>query len=131
MPELTPGLAAEVEHTVNESDSAAHWGSGALPVFSTPALVGLMEKAALTALSGQLDEGKTSVGGHIDVQHLAASPLGARVRARAELTAIQGKQLTFKIQAWDEAGLIGEAVHDRFVVDAERFMSKVLSKKGG
>ncbi len=129
MPELIPGLSAELEHTVTEADTASHWGSGGLPVFSTPFLVGLMESAAVVALTGHLPPGQTTVGGHIDVHHLAATPVGMTVRARAELTAIEGRKLVFKVQAWDEVELIGEASHDRFVVDEAKFMAKVAEKR--
>ncbi len=128
MNELTPGLSAEYEQPVTEADTASHWGSGGLPVFSTPALVGLMEIAAVLALAGHLPPGQTTVGGHIDVRHLAATPVGLRVRARAELTAIEGRKLVFKVQAWDEVELIGEADHERFVIDEAKFMAKVQVK---
>ena len=128
MNELLPGMAAEREHIVTDEDTASKWGSGLVPVFSTPALVGLMESTAVAALSGQLPEGQTSVGGRIDVRHLAATPVGMQVRARAELTAVEGRKLVFKIQAWDEVDLIGEAEHQRFVVDEARFVAKVESK---
>ena len=128
MPDLAPGLAAEFEHRVTETDTASHWGSGGLPVFSTPSLVGLMESAAVIALTGHLSPGQTTVGGHIDVHHLAATPVGMTVRARADLIAIHGRKLVFKIQAWDEVELIGEADHDRFVIDEAKFMAKVQAK---
>lgn len=128
MSELSPGLSAELEHTVTDADTASHWGSGGLPVFSTPALVGLMESAAVAALSGHLSPGQTTVGGHIDVRHLAATPVGMQVRARAELTAVEGRKLVFKVQAWDEVELIGEADHDRFVIDEAKFVAKVAAK---
>jgi fluoroacetyl-CoA thioesterase len=128
MTELASGLFAEITHQVTEADTASHWGSGGLPIFSTPALVGLMESAAVLALRGHLSAGQTTVGGHIDVHHLAATPVGATVRARAELIAIQGRKLVFKVQAWDEIELIGEADHDRFVIDEAKFMAKVVMK---
>ncbi len=128
MSELTPGLNAELEHTVTDADTASKWGSGLVPVFSTPALVGLMESAAVTALSGHLSPGQTTVGAHIDVRHLAATPVSMQVRARAELTAVDGRKLVFKIQAWDEIELIGEAGHERFVVDEARFLARIQAK---
>ena len=128
MVEPLPGLSAEFKHMVSEIDTASHWGSGGLPVFSTPALIGLMESTAVIALRGHLPPGQTTVGGHIDVHHLAATPVGMQVRARAELIAIDGRILKFKVQAWDEDELIGEADHDRFVIDEARFMAKVTSK---
>jgi fluoroacetyl-CoA thioesterase len=128
MQELSPGLIAELEHTVTDADTASRWGSGLVPVFSTPALVGLMESAAVAALAGHLSPGQTTVGGHIDVRHLAASPVGMQVRARAELTAVEGRKLVFKLQAWDEVELIGEADHERFVVELDRFLGRVQAK---
>jgi fluoroacetyl-CoA thioesterase len=128
MPELAPGLFAEFEHIVTDVDTASHWGSGGLPVFSTPALVGLMESAAVVALIGHLPPGQATVGGHIDVRHMAATPVGMKVRARAELITIEGRKLAFKVQAWDEVELIGEADHDRFVIDEAKFMAKVAAK---
>lgn len=130
MPELTPGLFAELEHVVTDADTAARWRSGLVPVFSTPALVGLMESAAVEALKGYLPAGQTTVGGHIDVHHLAATPVGMRIRARAELVAVEGRKLVFRVQAWDEVERIGEADHDRFVIDETRFLAKVETKKG-
>jgi fluoroacetyl-CoA thioesterase len=124
----TPGLSAELSITVTDADTAAKWGSGLVPVYSTPALVGLMEAAAVKALEGQLEAGKTTVGGHIDVQHLAATPVGMTVRARAELTAIEGRKLTFKIEAWDEIEKIGQALHERFLIDTGKFVAKVQAK---
>jgi len=128
MEELVPGLQAELSHTVTDADSAAHWGSGLVPVFSTPALVGLMESSAVAALAGHLAPGQTTVGAHIDVRHLAATPIGMQVRARAELMGVEGRRLVFKIQAWDESELIGEADHERFVVDEAKFIGRVQAK---
>ena len=128
MSKLVPGLTAELEMTVTAADTASRWGSGLAPVFSTPALVGLMESAAVQALSGHLSPGQTTVGGHIDVRHLAATPVGMKVRARAELIAVEGRKLTFKVQAWDEVELIGEATHERFVVDEARFLGRIKAK---
>jgi predicted thioesterase len=128
MTELTIGLNAEITLTVTEADTAAKWGSGLVPVFSTPALVGIMEAAAVKALDGHLPDHQTTVGGHIDVRHLAATPVGMQVRARAELTAIDGKKLTFHIEAWDEIEKIGEALHERFVIDKEKFTARAMAK---
>lgn len=129
MPELTPGLNAELTLTVTEADTAAQWGSGLVPVFSTPALVGIMEAAAVKALEGHLPEGQTTVGGHIDVRHLAATPVGMQVRAQAELKSIDGRKLTFQIEAWDEIEKIGEALHERFVIDKEKFVARAKAKE--
>jgi predicted thioesterase len=129
MNELTIGLNAEISLTVTESDTAAKWGSGLVPVFGTPPLVGLMEAAAVKALDGHLPEGQTTVGGRIDVRHLAATPVGMQVRARAELTSIDGRKLTFQIEAWDESEKIGEALHERFVIDKDKFIARAQAKR--
>ena len=131
MKAIKVGLAAEISRQVKESESAQAWGSGALAVFSTPALVGLMESAAMSALEGCLAEGQTTVGSRISVRHLAATPIGMTVRARAELVTVDGRKMVFSIQAWDEVELIGEAEHDRHVVDGSRFMNRVNAKSGG
>ncbi len=129
MDEPTPGLNAELEHIVTDADTASQWGSGLVPVFSTPALVGLMESAAVKALKGHLAPGQTTVGGRIDVRHLAATPVGMQVHLRAELKAVEGRKLVFKIQAWDAVELIGEADHERIIVDEARFLGRVEAKK--
>jgi len=113
---------------VTEADTAAHWGSGLVPVLGTPAMVGLMEGAAVQALVGHLPPGRTSVGGRIDVRHLAPTPVGMRVRARAELLKVEGRRLVFRVEAWDEVERIGEATHERFIVDAERFIARAQTK---
>ncbi len=129
MAELRPGLSGELEHVVTEADTAAQWGSGLVPVVSTPALVGLMEGASVKALEGSLEAGQTTVGSRIDMRHLAATPVGLKVRARAELIAVDGRKLTFKIQAWDGVEVVGEASHERFVIDVARFLARVESKR--
>ncbi|RLC59793.1 MAG: thioesterase [Chloroflexota bacterium] len=128
MDELVPGLTGEVGMIVTETDTAAHWGSGLVPVLGTPAMVGLMEGAAVQALVGHLPPGRTSVGGRIDVRHLAPTPVGMRVRARAELLKVEGRRLVFRVEAWDEVERIGEATHERFIVDAERFIARAQTK---
>lgn len=128
MKSLKPGLSAKVEIIVSETNTAAHLGSGSIAVYATPALVALMEKAAVRALEGHLPDGQTTVGGQIDVRHLAATPVGMKVHARAELLEESGRKLTFKVQAWDEEKLIGEAKHIRYIVDEDKFMRKVKEK---
>jgi fluoroacetyl-CoA thioesterase len=125
---LQAGLNAEVEITVSETETAAYLGSGLVPVYATPALVALMENAAVRALEGHLPPGHTTVGGQIDVRHLAATPVGMQVRARAELTEVQGRKLSFRILAWDEVEQVGEASHVRYVVDEEAFTTRVNAK---
>jgi fluoroacetyl-CoA thioesterase len=131
MSEPVPGLSAEFKHTVTDADTASHWGSGGLPVLATPVLVGLMEISAVMALAGQLSPGQTTVGGYLDVRHLAATPVGMQVRAKAELIAVEGHKLVFKIQVWDEVELIGTADHFRYVINETSFMAKVAAKING
>ncbi len=127
-PSLEPGLSAEVETTVSEAETATHLGSGTIAVYATPALVALMENAAVRALEGHLPVGQTTVGGHIDITHLAATPVGMQVRAHAELVKVQGRKLSFRIQAWDEVEQIGEASHIRFIVEKNPFMERAREK---
>lgn len=128
MDRLTAGLTGEVEAIVTKANTAASWGSGLVPVFGTPALVGLMEGAAVQALSDHLPPGRTSVGGRIDLRHLAPTPVGMRVRARAELLEVEGSRLEFHVEAWDEVEQIGEATHERFVVDKQQFIARAEAK---
>jgi predicted thioesterase len=130
MGELEPGLAGESATVVTEEDTADRWGSGLVPVFGTPALVGLIEGAAVQALAGHLPPGQTSVGGRIDVRHLAPTPVGMRVHARAELVEVEGRRLVFHAEVWDEVERIGEATHERFLVDEGRFVAKAKAKAG-
>ena len=129
MAKLEPGLIGEVERRVTEEDTAEQWGSGLVPVFGTPSLVGLMENAAVEALEGHLPPDKTSVGGRMDLRHLAPTPVGLQVRARAELLAVDGQRLEFQVEAWDEAERIGEATHTRFLVDRQDFVEKAEAKR--
>lgn len=119
----------KAEWIVNETNTAASMASGQLPVFATPALVALMEKAACAALEGAFEEGISTVGARIDVEHLAATPLGMRVRAEATLTAQEGRVYDFSIEAYDEAGLIGRATHRRVAVKSARFVEKAEGRK--
>ncbi len=127
---LTVGLKGSAQTIVTEQNTAAAVGSGSLPVFATPMMIALMEKAAVAALEGFLEEGQSSVGTHMDVSHDSATPVGMTVRAEAELTAVEGRALTFAVAAFDAAGPIGKGVHTRFLVQNEKFMTKVNGKMG-
>lgn len=131
MHNLKPGLKAKLSIIVSEADTASKWGSGLVPVYSTPALVGLMEAAAVQAVDKQLEPGQTTVGGHIDVRHLTATPVGMTVQARAELITIEGRKMIFQVEAWDEVEKIGEGLHERFVVDMEKFVLRARAKQKG
>jgi len=130
MGEIAPGLTGEASTIVADADTATRHGSGLVPVYATPALVGLMERAAVAALKGHLASGHTSVGGRIDVHHLAPTPVGMRVRACAELLRVHGRRLVFDVQAWDEVERIGQATHERFLVDQADFISRAKAKAG-
>ena len=125
---LKPGLEAEKHDTVTDSNTAAAFGSGGLPVYATPAMIGLMEGAALSVADAVLPPPWTTVGTELNVRHLSATPLGIKVFARAELLGVDGRALSFKVEAFDEAGKIGEGLHNRFIVESEKFMAKALSK---
>ncbi len=125
MSELKAGLRGTAAWTVTEDMSARVCRSGSLDVFATPMLVALMECAACDAVKDALPEGSTSVGTEMDVKHTAASPVGAEVSAEAVLTAVDGRKLTFEITACEGVKIIGTAKHERFIVDAARFMGKL------
>ncbi len=127
---LEPGLTGEIDRIVTGADTAATYGSGLVPVLSTPHLIALMESASQTAVQPYLAEGQTSVGVHVDMRHLAATPVGMRVRVRAELLEVDGRRLRFHVEAWDEVEKVGEAHHERFIVDEARFMRRVSEKSG-
>lgn len=122
---LEKGLSAQARTTVTESLTARTMGSGDLPVYATPAMVALMEHAAMEAVAAVLPAGSTTVGSEMRVEHIKPSALGAEIVATAVLTAVEGRKLTFNVGARDGAGMIGEGVHVRFVVDREKFMAKL------
>jgi fluoroacetyl-CoA thioesterase len=130
MNEIVIGLCGTAILRVSLANTAAALGSGDVPVFGTPALVALAEQAAVRALAGRLKEGETTVGTWIEVSHLAATPVGIEVRAEAELTAIEGRQLTFAVRAYDSHERIGEGKHHRIIVRRERFLLKIGEKSG-
>jgi len=125
MDELHPGLTGAVTWKATERHSAETWGSGGVPVFATPSLVGLMETAAMEALRGRLSDSDTTVGTRIEVSHLAATPLGDDVRAEATLTSVDGRRLTFDIVAHDSSQKIGEGRHERVIVSRDRFLARL------
>ena len=126
--EITVGLKGEAFNLVEREDTALEVGSGQLLVYATPCMVALMEGAACAALEGCIPEGKTSVGTALNITHVSATPVGLEVRAEAEVIAVEGSTVTFRVAAYDEAGLIGEGEHKRAVITSERFLAKVYSK---
>jgi fluoroacetyl-CoA thioesterase len=126
---LEVGLVGEVRHVVDASMLASALGSGTLDVFATPALVALMENAAIQALEGHLTPEQTSVGVRVDIRHLAATPPGVEVGARAELVEVDGRRLVFRVEAFDSHERIGEGSHERAVVDPQRLLARANAKR--
>ena len=126
---LKPGLAAQLTDTVTDKNTASFWGSGGLDVYATPAMIALMEMTAFSAVNSLLPPGWSTVGTELNIRHIAATPRGMKVSAKAELLSVNGRALSFKVEAFDEAGKIGEGVHGRFIVENEKFIAKVKSKK--
>jgi len=126
---LQIGVRGEAQTTVTSLNTAKAMGSGLLEVFATPAMVALMEQAAVNSLD--LPVGQSSVGTSLSITHTAATPLGAIVSATAELVKIDRRRLVFKVDVWDEAGQIGEGKHERFIIDVEPFLTKAQSRKRG
>ncbi|MGD8839400.1 MAG: hotdog domain-containing protein, partial [Gammaproteobacteria bacterium] len=114
---LEPGLRASTEILVGTRDTAHHVGSGKIKVLATPVMIMLLEEAALNAVEDLLPPGYQTVGTHLDVSHIAATPVGMRVEACAEVTAVEGRKLTFRVWAEDEIEPIGEGTHERIVVE--------------
>jgi predicted thioesterase len=128
---LEVGIKGKQEVTVSESNSAKTMGSGTLDVFATPAMIALMEKTAWESVQANLDEGSGTVGTSLNVKHVAATPLGMKVTCESELIKVDGRALTFSVKAYDEAGLIGEGEHERFIVFNDKFQAKANAKKNG
>lgn len=126
--EITVGMKGEVSTLVEKEDTAAEVGSGSLLVYATPCMVALMEGAACEALSPAMSDAQTTVGIELNIRHLSATPVGLEVRAEAEVTAVEGKIITFDLKAYDEAGLIGEGTHKRCIVPIQRFLDKTYAK---
>lgn len=127
---IVVGLVGESSELVTTENTAAHWKSGLVAGFATPALIALMENAAFNAVNDVLAVGQTTVGIQVNVKHLAATPVGMKVRARAELAQVDGRKLFFNVDAWDEFEKIGEGTHTRVVVDLERFEKRMSEKIG-
>ena len=119
------GLSYTATTTVNQNNTALALGSGDMEVFATPAMVALMENAAMNAVAPHLEAGQTTVGTQITTSHIKASALGATISATATLTAVDGRSLTFAITAREGDKIIGEGSHTRFIVDRGRFLAKL------
>ena len=123
--DLKIGLENELEIIITPKDTAKAYGSGMVEVFATPAMVALMEKTALLLVSPYLSKGQNTVGTEICVKHIKATPLGQKVQSYAKLIELDGKKLSFQVEAYDEKGLIGTGTHKRFIIDEEAFMNSL------
>ena len=126
--EITVGAKGEVCTLVEPEDTALSVGSGDLRVYATPCMAALMEGAACEALDGLLSEEQTTVGTELNITHLSATPVGMEVKATATVTAVEAKTISFALEAYDEAGKIGEGTHKRVIVSSQRFLDKTYSK---
>ena len=122
------GMKGEVLSFVEREDTAAEVGSGSLLVYATPCMVALMEGAACEAIATALGDNETTVGTELNIQHLSATPVGMDVRAEATVTAVEGRIITFEVEAFDEAGPIGKGTHKRALVTTQRFLDKAYAK---
>lgn len=129
MHELEKGLTGRSAIQVTEDKTAVAYGSGGIEVFATPAMIGLMENAAMKAVDPVLPDGYGTVGTRLDVRHMAATPKGFRVYAEAKLVEVKGKRLVFEIAAFDEVERIGEGIHERFIIEKSSFLAKVEEKR--
>ena len=125
------GIRGRAEEIVTDSNTASAACSGALPVYGTPYMVALMEKAAWTSIAPFLASGDSTVGTKVDITHLSATPKGMKVWAESEITLVDGKRIELKVAAYDEKGMIGEGTHERYIVTDERFLAKAARKLEG
>lgn len=128
MKTMETGIIGQEELVVNETNTAEALGSGSLAVFATPAMIALMEKTARLSVAPFLEDGQSTVGTLVNVKHLSASPVGMKITCRTELKEIDRRRLVFHVECSDEAGIIGEGEHERFIIDEAKFMSKTEAK---
>ena len=122
---ISNGMKTTLEITVGKEDTARSYGSGAVDVFATPAMIALMEKAAKSVVDEYLQEDFTTVGISISTNHIKATPIGMKVKCEATVENVDAKKIEFKVIAWDEVGKIGEGSHTRYIINIEKFMSKL------
>ncbi len=126
---LETGIRGEQRVEVVYENTATAVGSGVLKVFATPCMLALMEKTACESIEPYLDEGWGSVGTEVHIRHLSATPIGMTIRCESELTLVDGRRLLFDVRAYDDAGLIGDGTHERFLVQNEKFQAKADAKE--
>ena len=122
--DMLKGLRHSETLMVEHKDTAAVYGSGALEVFATPAMIALMEKTCLESVADKIGEGNTTVGIAVNIKHLKASPVGSTIRCEAEIVEVDRRRLVFSVKCFEDETLVGEGIHERFVVDSQKFMSK-------
>lgn len=125
---ITTGIKGSCSILADESTSAKTMGSGTLDVFATPAMTALMEKTAWQSIAPYLQEGQGSVGTRLDITHDAATPLGMTVTCSSELIRIDGRRLVFEVTASDDKEIIGRGIHERFIIDNDKFLTKTAAK---
>lgn len=128
MAELKPGITGSAQDTVTEERTAASMGSGGLRVYATPRMTAMMEYTAWASVEPYMEDGMGTVGTRLEISHVAASPVGAEISYESELTEVDRRRLVFSVRAFDDAGLIGEGIHERFIIDNAKFMSRAESK---
>lgn len=127
---LQTGIKNQIERTVTQDVTARRIGSGELAVYATPALLALVEETAWKSVAGELAEGEGTVGTKAELAHIAATPVGMRVRCETELIEIDRRRLVFSVTVFDETGRIAEGRHERFIVDSAKFQAKADAKRG-
>lgn len=125
---LAVGISNEIDRDVTKENTAAALGSGMLEVYATPAMVALMEETCMKSVQAEMDEGYGTVGTGLTIHHLSATPVGMKVRCISKLVEVDGRKLVFDVQAFDEAGLIGQGTHERFIIENEKFFAKANKK---
>lgn len=126
---LKEGIKGTKEIIVTEELTAEKVGSGTLPVYATPAMISLMENTAYESVAQYLEDGCGTVGTSLNVKHVAATPIGMKVTCETELIKVDGRALTFEVKAYDACGIIGEGVHERFIIAEEKFLAKTKDKR--
>ena len=126
---LEKGIKGTGRQVVTEKLTAKEMGSGELAVYATPAMIALMEETAYKSVTAELEDGMGTVGTLMNLKHVSASPVWGEITCETELTEVDGRRLVFTVKAYDTKGLIGEGVHERFVIVNEKFQAKTDSKK--
>lgn len=125
---LETGIKGHQEMIVTKEFTAKAMGSGVMDVYATPAMLALMEKTAFMSVADKLQEGCGTVGIRVEIEHVASSPVGMKIICDSELTAIEGRKLIFKVEAYDSKGLIGKGIHERFIIESDKFQEKTNQK---